>query len=311
MVNKLKYYSPLRYPGGKSCIFPFISNFFYENNLIGCAYAEPYAGGAGLALRLLMEEYVSHIYINDLNPSIYAFWHTILQFPNKFCEWIETVPITIENWNKYKAIQAQYLTADYFELAQSTFFLNRTNVSGVLKGGVIGGVSQSGKYKIDARFNRTELISKIQQIATFGDRILISNYDGVDFIKKLNRKQEDILIYLDPPYFQKGSDLYMNFFKDIDHITLRDAIYKTNKRWLMSYDNHDFILNLYAKNRKIIYQLQQCPSNKLGTEVLIFDSKHSFTQSITQLRHPIILSPTASDQKNSPTTMLLYSAPSF
>ena len=288
-MEKSKHYSPLRYPGGKNCIFPFISKFFYENGLVGIAYAEPYAGGSGLALRLLMEEYVDHIYINDLDPSIFAFWDNILKYPDDFCEWIEKVEISIDNWKKYKDIQHNYLTSDSFELAKSTFFLNRTNISGVIKGGVIGGVCQTGKYKIDARFNKKNLIEKIQKISSFSDRIVVSNYDGIEFLKKLNRKHEDIFIYLDPPYFQKGSDLYMNYFKAEDHRQLRDAIKNINKRWLVSYDNNEFILNLYTEYRKVIYRLSQCASNRIGDEVLIFDNIHHFDESIEMLRSPNII----------------------
>jgi DNA adenine methylase len=288
MGKQTKYYSPLRYPGGKSCIFPFMSQFFYENRLIGISYAEPYAGGAGLALRLLVEEYVDHIYINDFDPSIYAFWDSILKYPDEFCEWIAKVDISVENWLKYKKVQQGYMTADSLELAKSTFFLNRTNVSGVIKGGIIGGVNQTGKYKIDARFNKDDLISRIQAIAKFAERIYVSNYDGIEFIKRLNRKKEDVFIYLDPPYYQKGSDLYMNYFTAKDHEALKDVVCKLHKRWLISYDNNDFILNLYPNYRKIVYQLSQCASNRVGDEVLIFDQNHCFDLSSNMLTKPLI-----------------------
>jgi DNA adenine methylase len=137
-----------------------MSNFFYENNLVGINYAEPYAGGAGLALRLLFTGHVGHVYINDLDKSIFSFWYSILNNSGKFCNWIRDVEISIENWKYYKEIQKSANSAEIFELAQSTFFLNRTNISGVLKGGIIGGMEQHGKYKIDARFNKEDLIKQ-------------------------------------------------------------------------------------------------------------------------------------------------------
>jgi DNA adenine methylase len=266
-----------------------MSSFFYENDLVGICYAEPYAGGAGLALRLLMEEYVDHIYINDLNPSIYAFWYNVLKYPNEFCEWIENVPINIESWMKYKEIQQNYMTVDDFELAKSTFFMNRTNISGVIKGGVIGGINQKGKYKIDARFKKNDLIDKIRVISKFSKRITVSNYDGIEFLQRLNRKKEDILVYIDPPYYQKGSDLYMNYFTAKDHKVLRDATQNITKRWIMSYDNCDFILDLYSNCRKVAYKLSQCASNRIGDEVLIFDDSHIFETSLESLKDAIIL----------------------
>ncbi|WCT12598.1 DNA adenine methylase [Mucilaginibacter jinjuensis] len=292
MERKLKvnkFSSPLRYPGGKSCIFPFVSNLFYENHLIGCSYAEPYAGGSGLALRLLFEEYVNRIYINDFDKAIYAFWVTIINRPEEFCKWIETVDVSIENWNKYKAIQNDISNADNFELAQSTFFLNRTNISGVIKGGIIGGYDQSGKYKIDARFNKKDLIDRIKKIASFKHRIFVSNLDGLAFINMMNKKKEDLFIYLDPPYYLKGADLYMNFYSKKDHEALSKYVHKMKKRWMVSYDNHPFILNLYTEQQKVMYQLSQSASNRIGDEILIFSNQIEYKDSITTLKSPVLI----------------------
>ncbi len=283
------FYSPLRYPGGKNCIFSFMSKLFYENNLLGVSYAEPYAGGAGLALRLLFEEYVNKIYINDFDRSIYAFWHTIINDSEEFCNWIANVDISVENWHIYKDIQRISNEYDLFELAKSTFFLNRTNVSGVIKGGIIGGVEQRGKYKIDVRFNKEDLINKIRKIASFRNRIFVSNLDGLAFIKKMDKKREDIFIYLDPPYYKKASDLYMNFYLEKDHENLSRHVRNINKRWMISYDNQDFILNLYAQERKVLYNLSQCASNRVGNEILIFSERINFADSMNHLKAPVLI----------------------
>lgn len=281
--------SPLRYPGGKNCIFPFVSQLFYENDLLGSAYAEPYAGGSGLALRLLFEEYVNSIHINDLDRSIYAFWASVLAHPDAFCDWIKNIDVSMDNWYKYKEIQKEAHSADLFELAKSTFFLNRTNVSGVIKGGVIGGYEQKGNYKIDVRFNKEDLIDRIQKIARFKSRIFVSNLDGLAFVKKMDSKPENVFIYLDPPYYQKGADLYMNFYSKADHQKLSSHVHKMKKKWMVSYDNHDFILNLYAAKKKILYKLSQSASNRVGDEVLIFSEDLSFKQSMEFLTTPVCL----------------------
>ena len=283
------YYSPLRYPGGKNCIFPFVANLFYENQLIGGSYAEPYAGGAGLALRLLFEGYVEHIYINDFDRSIYAFWDTIINRSDDFCEWIKEVEISVSTWNGYKEIQTNTGEVNIFELAKSTFFLNRTNVSGIIKGGVIGGQKQQGRYKLDVRFNKWDLVERIKKIAGLKHRISISNLDGMAFIKKLDKKKEDIFIYLDPPYFQKGAKLYMNFYSKEDHKKLAQQIHKLTKRWMVSYDKHDFILNLYAEQSKVAYLLSQSASNRVGEEIVIFAEDLNFTDSLKMLGSPIFI----------------------
>lgn len=286
MENNSKFYSPLRYPGGKSCIFPFVSNLFYENRLLGINYAEPYAGGAGLALRLLFEEFVDQIYINDLDKSIYAFWNSILTKNLRFCDWLSDIEISVDRWLYYKDIQNRKEEIDEFELAKSTFFLNRTNVSGVIKGGIIGGLKQKGKYKINARFNKDDLIRRIRRIEKLRKRITLSNLDGLSFIKKIDRKKEDFFIYLDPPYYQKGADLYMNFFSKIEHQKLSKQVHKIKKRWMVSYDNHDFILNLYPEKDKVVYKLSQSASNRIGNEVLIFPDSLNFEESLNNLNTP-------------------------
>jgi DNA adenine methylase len=288
-IKNSKYYSPLRYPGGKNCIFQFVSNIFYENGLIGAGYAEPYAGGAGLALRLLFEGYVDKVYINDFDRSIYAFWSTVINRNEEFCEWIKTVRVSVRNWNKYKRIQNNAENEDLFELAKSTFFLNRTNVSGVIKGGIIGGYDQKGKYKIDARFNKQDLINRIRRIKTVKDRIHVFNLDGLAFISMMNRKRENIFIYLDPPYYQKGADLYMNFYSKKDHKKLSKYVHRMRKKWMVSYDNNDFILNLYPEERKIKYKLSQSASNRVGDEILIFADNLHYSESLISLNSPIIL----------------------
>lgn len=285
----MRFYSPLRYPGGKNCIFKFVSSLFVENNLIGYSYAEPYAGGCGLALRLLFEEYVEKIYINDLDIAIYAFWVSIVERNDEFCSWLEGVEISIDTWKKYKKIYDSKDRNDLFELAKATFFLNRTNVSGVIKGGVIGGFEQKGKYKIDARFKKDELVARIQKIARYKNRIFISNDDGITFTKRMNERSEKIFIYLDPPYYEKGADLYMNYFSENDHKNLSEYVKTMNKKWMVSYDNNEFILNLYAGINRVIYQLSQSTSNRIGDEILMFSDTLSFTGSIAELKEPILL----------------------
>jgi len=280
---KTAYCSPLRYPGGKNLIFDFISATIRNNGLIGIDYAEPYAGGAGLALRLLFNEYVSKIFINDLDPAIYSLWKIILDEPDRFCSWIEDVPLTIEEWKKHKQIQSEINKHSLDEIAKSTFYLNRTNVSGVIKGGVIGGLDQKGKYKINARFNRSSLISKVQDISNYRSRITLSNLDGIKFVEKMNRRSKQTLIYLDPPYYQKGSRLYMNYYIDKDHAKLAEKIKTLSAPWITSYDNHEFIKSLYPSFKKYSYKISQNTSNRIGDEILIFSNKIQPDDSICYL----------------------------
>lgn len=257
--------------------------------MVGTKYAEPYAGGAGLALRLLFEGYADHIYINDLDPSIFAFWNTIVTEADDFCRWIESVDVSVKSWKKYRAIQEKPRNAGQYELAQSTFFLNRTNISGVLQGGVIGGLNQTGKYKIDARFNKADLVRRIMSISDIKSRITVSNDDGIRFVKQLDSKHERIFIYLDPPYFKKGADLYMNYFSEKDHLALSKVVHELKNMWLVSYDNHEFIVNLYESKRMLTHRLSQSASNRVGDEILVFSDSVDFNNSMTNLKSPGLL----------------------
>ena len=279
----IQFYSPLRYPGGKTCNYNFIISLFDENNIKDISYVEPYAGGAGLALKLLCTNKVNKIYLNDYDKALYCFWKVILNQTDEFCDWIRKVNIDIETWKEYKKVQADKETASDIMIAKSTFFLNRCNISGVLKGGVIGGQQQSGKYKMDARFNKNDLIDKIIKISKYKEKIILSNDDGINFLYKINKINENIFIYLDPPYYKKGSELYLNFYKKDDHNSLASAISKIKKNWIMSYDNEEFIKKLYINNRMVVYNLKQSTSNKIGDEILIFDGTLSFNNSITKL----------------------------
>ncbi|SEF71195.1 DNA adenine methylase [Billgrantia desiderata] len=277
-------HSPLRYPGGKNCIFPFVSSLISENNLNGCRYIEPYAGGAGLALRLLYEEYAESIVINDLDPLVYAFWSICTAQADRLMDWIDKTPVTVESWRNCKEILRRSGSVDSFSLASSFFFLNRTNVSGVLNGGVIGGLSQAGKYKIDARFNKKELIRRIDKISRFSSRIHVANMDGVNLIKNFHGYAENTFLYLDPPYYEKGSNLYLNAYKEEDHERLSNHVKKLSTPWLLSYDNNSFINSLYHSFEKRAYRLQHSTSNKIGDEVLIFSDKISFNNSLGKLK---------------------------
>lgn len=289
MNNTRQFPSPLRYPGGKYRIYPFIKSFIYENGIKGINYAEPYAGGGGLALQLLYDDCIENLYMNDLDLSIYSFWNAVLTHGEELCEWVSGVDVSIRSWLLYRSVLMNLTSVPRIELAKATLFLNRVNVSGVLKGGPIGGRAQRGKYKLDARFNRDVIVDRICKIMRYADRIKVSCREGKDFAQALEKRKENFLIYFDPPYFRKGKGLYMNYFKEEDHIKLAEFIVSLKKMWILSYDNEDFIKKLYRDNDKVVYQLAQCTSNKIGEEVLIFDKNSKYKTSIGHLVNPILL----------------------
>lgn len=273
----MKVLSPLRYPGGKAKIADFIKQVVKDNDLLDGVYVEPYAGGAAVALSLLMDEYVSRIIINDKDRSIYAFWHSVLYDTERLCKLIEETPVTMETWWEQRTFQSveNKETTDLLTLGFSTFFMNRTNRSGIIKAGVIGGFNQRGNYKIDARYRKEDLIARIRRIASYADRIELHHEDAVDFVKHIVQVQpQNTILYLDPPYYKKGRGLYMNYYEDADHEKIRDVITNVDTfRWVVSYDNSLFIKELYHSFRSQEFYLNYSANNNgKGTEVIFFSN---------------------------------------
>lgn len=264
------FYSPLRYPGGKSKLTPYIVETLKLNKLEGGAYVEPFAGGAAIAWYLLLKGHVDKVYINDLNLSIYAFWHSVLNKTEQLCELIETTPVTIDEWYKQKEFQNS-AKSTLIERGFSTFFLNRTNRSGIIKGGVIGGFSQDGTYKLDCRFNKEVLINIINDISSRKDRISLSNLDAVDFITEVMPTLDDrCLINIDPPYYVKGKGLYQNFFKHDDHYRLYECVRTIKQPWIVTYDDTPEINDIYSEFNPHPFGLSYTAQIKRkGTEVII------------------------------------------
>lgn len=267
--NQKFHYSPLRYPGGKTFLFPFFGKVIKENGLEKVTYVEPFAGGAGAALALLFLEKVEKIVINDLDRAIYSFWKSAIFDSEKFTRKIRSIPVTVNEWKKQKATYNNPRSRE-FNLGFATFFLNRTNMSGILDGGPIGGLNQKGEWKIDARFNKENLIKRICQLALYKNRISVFNKDGLELIKEyLNKK--NTFIYLDPPYFEKGATLYLNHYQKRDHEELANQLNQNpDTFWLLTYDNKKEIRSLYSKRRIMNYSLNyNAYASRMGREMLI------------------------------------------
>jgi len=267
------FYSPLRYPGGKNKLSAFIAKICIDNNING-HYVEPYSGGASVALFLLMEGFVEKITINDKDRSIYAFWYSVLNKTNKLCERIENAELNIEEWRKQKEVQANKKKADLLDLGFSTFYLNRTNRSGIINAGVIGGIQQNGNYLMDCRFNKEDLIQRIRKIAKHKKNIRLYIKDAVKLIEKIENEaeNENIVFYFDPPYYLKASTLYMNHYEEEHHKNVSDKIKSIkNIKWIISYDNVAEIQKLYAKCSKKEFSFKHTAYEiREGKEIMFF-----------------------------------------
>jgi len=270
----IKNISPLRYPGGKKLLTKFLADVIKHNQISNTIYVEPYAGGAGAALNLLLMEYVENIIINDADYNIYCFWDAVLNDTNNFVKKIKRTKIDINTWHKQKLILSQSKEKDPFEVGFAAFYLNRCNRSGILNAGPIGGFKQNGTWLIDARFNKQELISRIEKISYYSDRIKIYNLDAIELLK-LFQKRNNTLVYIDPPYYIEGKKLYLNYYEHNDHVNLSNFILnELSIPWVLSYDNVPEIFNLYKSKTNFSYDLKySANTSKVGKEIMFFSDK--------------------------------------
>ena len=270
-------YSPLRYPGGKSKIAPLIRLIIEKTGSSDITYIEPFAGGAGVALSLLIEGVVDQVVINDYDKAIYSFWRALKETPQELIDLIEHTPLTIDEWKHQKDIYSTQNKRYSVELGFAAFYLNRTNRSGILSAGPIGGYNQTGNYGMDARFNRDALIGRIQEIAKYKSQIVVYNKEIRSFISGVIPKyQANAFVYFDPPYFENGQRLYKNFFSPTDHTDIALSIINgVNCPWVITYDDVPELRGIYSNYVQRRYNLNYSAANKgKGSEIIIFKGSY-------------------------------------
>lgn len=272
-----KLYTPLRYPGGKARFAPFIASVMQFNDLDGGHYMEPYAGGAGVALELLFDGFVTDVHINDADPAVYAFWLAATAHPDALIKLVETEPINMDAWMHWRGVMRGDTYATDVQRGFATLFMNRTNRSGILKAGVIGGKHQAGAYQLDARFKRDVLVERLRRIARQAKSIHVHCRDALELLQHASKLMPaKSMIYLDPPYYVKGSGLYRNFYQHDDHLAIAKLLCQPGfeRRWMVSYDNAEPIREMYEGVRSIEYGLGYTAQRRYtGSEVMFFDSR--------------------------------------
>lgn len=273
--HRLNHFTPLRYPGGKAKLAPFIKALLAENDLEDGWYIEPFAGGAGIAVQLLLQGYVSRIAINDVSLPVYAFWYALTTEPQRLSDTILTIELSVAEWDRQKGVLRKADPSNLFELGLSVFYLNRTNRSGVLNGGIIGGRAQAGNWLIDARFNRIELAYRVRRLGELAKQIEVSCLDAVEFLSNIKKRapKNKSLIYADPPYYEKGRQLYLDYYISEDHLEFANFMKSNlmNHYWMVSYDDVPAIRKMYSEQRTTSYSIPySVRSARLGSEVMFY-----------------------------------------
>lgn len=268
--------SPLRYPGGKHRLTNYVRSLVKLNNCT--TYIEPFCGGAAIALELLLDGTVNRIILNDYDKAIYCFWNSIINDTDAFIDMINSTEVTINEWHHQKEIKNDDHHHSELEIGFATFFLNRTNRSGIIdKAGPIGGLSQNGNYLIDCRFNKPRLIQQIVRIAEHRDQITVYNKEAMNLIQENILRTRGSFTYFDPPYFKKGPGLYSNFYDNGDHKNLSEMILKEmkNRKWIVTYDNVNEIKSLYKTVNSLEFNLQYTLQDKRKASEVMFFSKNT------------------------------------
>jgi DNA adenine methylase len=271
----MPYYTPLRYPGGKRRLVPVVTRLLEENNLRDIEYVEPYAGGAAVALTLLFEEYAATVHMNDLSRAVFAFWQTVLHDTAALCERIKRVKVTMAEWRRQRKVYENRDAADLADLGFATLFLNRTNRSGIIGGGVIGGKGQTGAWSLDARFTKDELINRIRRIGRYRNRIRLYSLDALQFTKEVTPTLgSKAFVFFDPPYIENGKDLYLNDYDLEGHQALATRIQKLKVPWIVTYDAAAARLGLYSGRQRMTFSLSYTANARYkGREVMFFSDR--------------------------------------
>lgn len=287
--------TPLRYPGGKQQLSGYVKTLITTNKLHDGVYVEPYAGGAGVALDLLFSEYVSFLYLNDLDANIYAFWWSVLNDSEELITRLRKTDATIDNWLiQHDILKNATIKTPLIDRGFATLFLNRCNRSGILSAGPIGGKNQLGKWKMDARYNRDDIAKRIERIVKYKSRIQISNKDSLEFMNGIKNEIQAFkssFIYLDPPYYQKGQELYLNAYKPADHVKVASFMSEkySDMNWIVSYDACLPIAKLYSSFRCTIQELNYSVTNHRKGRELVFYSQSLILPDGVKVVNPITM----------------------
>lgn len=265
------YLSPLRYPGGKARLAPYLARVLASQSVVMDTYCEPYAGGAGAGLQLLSDGHVSKVIINDLNPGIAAFWRSVFFNTEALLELVAKCAVDIANWHHQRSVYLAPDGCDDLTLGFATFFLNRTNRSGILSARPIGGLEQTGNWLIDARFNKTDLVRRIRDLQQFSSQVDVREERAIELIRTLNRRAKPVLLYVDPPYVVPGEELYMTDHSWSEHQRLEQMLTKSPHPWILTYDADDRTRALYREFRCLRFGISHTAQvQKVGREFMFF-----------------------------------------
>jgi len=276
-----RYVSPLRYPGGKARMAPWLAEAFavQTSNMDVEVWIEPFAGGAGAGLTLLDAEAVSEVWLTEKHPAIAAMWRAVLDDGEALARRVETTSadMTLWGWALEQVTAAQAgQTLDDRELGFAALVVNRCSRSGIIapRVGPIGGKSQEGRWTVGSRWNPEGLAARIRHVASMSGSIRFTEGDAVARIEELDGSvgiEDEVMLFVDPPYCREGNRLYANGMTEDDHQRLADALNGCASRWLLTYDDEPLVAEvLYPERRVLAYYIPNTANRaRVATEYAV------------------------------------------
>ncbi len=258
--------SPLRYPGGKSRAIKFIAPLIPEFD----EFREPFLGGGSVFVYLKQKYPNKKFWINDIYENLFHFWNQAQQNPD---ELIEQIQYWRDNSNNGKELHKYLIeNIDNFnnlKKAAAFFVFNRITFSGTTES---GGFSKAAFNK---RFTQSS-IERVKALSQILGNIKITN---LDYQKVIEVGGKNVFIFLDPPYYSATkSALYGkkgSLHKNFDHERLAEVLKQTNHKWLITYDDSEFIRDLFSfaniKKWNLTYGMRNVGDNgnQKGNELFI------------------------------------------
>jgi DNA adenine methylase len=200
---------------------------------------------------------VERLVLADVDPLVASFWETAAFDSTWLIEAMRAVEPSVALWDEWRQRDT---SGDRRASAMKCLFLNRTTFSGILHGraGPLGGRTQQSEYKIDCRFGKDGLATRIRKVADLaaaGRLVDVWNLDWHETLRQVENTYgaslapKDIAVYLDPPYVGKAQYLYEWSWNSDEHTRLAKTLDTdfSHLHWVLSYDNHETITELYGE----------------------------------------------------------------
>ncbi len=243
-VSSVKHRSPFRYPGGKTWLVPLVRRWLGSCTKPAKHLAEPFAGGAIIALSALFDRLTEKITLIERDVNVGSVWQIIVNGDAPELA-KRIIDFNCTEANALKVLKNEYLPDDILSRAFATIVRNRVQRGGIMAPGASLMRNGENGRGVASRWYPETLRNRLLDLHLLHMSIQFHSGDGIKFIEN-NATNEDISWFIDPPYTVAGRRLYLH--SDIDHEELFEATSKIEGRFMMTYDNNEQIRRLARKH---------------------------------------------------------------